>query len=181
MPRVKGVCKICRSPRRADVESALGRGDKPQAVAGRFGFSRSTMYVHFKEHMGLSPEQVIAQNKQAATQAAEVVIARELDALERLRDDEDQFRRISGECEASGDTGLALRARESAGAVIERAAKLSGVIKEQNIVIINDPDVAWFRATVFRVLRRFPEANEALARELAGSLSPMALGPGDDL
>jgi transposase-like protein len=112
------VCKVCRSPYRAAIDSALVAGTALRRVAKQYGATASSLRRH-REHLS----HLLAKAKDASE------IARATTLLEQVREVSDAARRITAKAESSGRLRTALGGLREITRSLELLARLSGEIE----------------------------------------------------
>src|SRR5690242_8705408 len=114
------VCKICRDPRRGEIDAALLSGESYRLIAMRFAACQSAIFRHGKGH--------IAQALVKAKEATEEVQAGTL--FERLRALNRETQEILRDARNAGNQVVALQAINRAEKQLELEAKLLGELDE---------------------------------------------------
>jgi len=148
--------KVCKHPRREEIDRLLIEGIPLRDIAGQAGqISKSSLARH-KEHL---PSSLVK-----AQEAAEV--ARADDLLGQLKDL--QARTLGILNQASDDHRLALAAIAQARANIELLGKLLGELREQPVVnLLLMPEWVSMRGVILRALQPYPDAKLALVEALS--------------
>jgi hypothetical protein len=108
-----GKCRVCRSPRRQEVETAILEGEPQRSIAARLGPSKTAIARHAAAHM---------ETKLATARATEELTAESLYA--RVLSLQRETEAILSEARKAKDHNLALSAVKRAQALIETQGKI---------------------------------------------------------
>jgi len=156
------TCTICDREDVEEINKRLLTDESYRSIAKHFEASESAVYRHKESHI---PD-VLAKSEDAK----EVVNA---DMLFQKVEEEALFvREMRVLAATEGNIELALKAVDRALKCIELYAKIDGLIKEQNIniiqqnVLINSPEWVSLRTLIVKALEPYPQAREAVARAI---------------
>src|SRR5215218_1884533 len=158
MPR---TCTVCAHPDRADIDSALVRGESIRNIASRYvSLSRPAIQRHSENHL---PATLLK-----ASEAEEVARADAL--LSEVRDLQDRALGILDRAENAGDLRTALGAIREARGNLELLAKLLGELNEAPTVNLH-LSAEWIelRTLIVGALESHPEARGSVLRALEGA------------
>jgi len=154
MPR---KCTICAHPKRAEIDQAIVDGVPYRAIACRYGVGREAVRRHAKNHV---PRTLVK-----AHEAEEV--SRADDLLARAREYEAHAVALLEKAAEEDDYGTALRGIREARSCLELLARMRGELeREMTVNILQLPEWVAVREAVYRALKPYPEAREALRKEL---------------
>ena len=154
MPR---KCTVCAHPKREEIDQAIVDGVPYRAIACRYGVGREAVRRHALHHL----PRTLAK----AHEAKEV--ARADDLLARAREYETRAVALLEKAAEENDYGTALRGIKEARSCLELLARLRGEIEREKAVnILQLPEWVAVREAMYRALKPYPEAREAVRRAL---------------
>lgn len=154
MPR---KCTICAHPKRAEIDQLIVEGVPYRSIAGQFSVSKSAVERHAKSH--------IPKTLAKAHEAKEV--SRADDLLARAREYETRAVALLEKAAEEDDYGTALRGIREARSCLELLARMRGEIeREMTVNILQLPEWVAVREAVYRALKPYPEAREAVRKAL---------------
>ena len=158
------TCRICGHPNLSEIDAALIAGTSTRDIAGRYGFSKSAVARHRKDHIAGS----IAVARQALQiehggSLIEQVEAIKAEALAILND-------VKGT-----DKKTALAALRRLLECVELMAKVEGKLNDgATINLTVSPEWTRTRDVILQALAPFPEARVAVATALQSAMVPHA-------
>jgi hypothetical protein len=178
-------CGICRHPDRARIEIARARGVSYEAIAKQFeGVSRDQVWRHWKDHVGDDVKAKLIGGPAKLQELAERATAENMSALDyyaiirsRLMD---QF---SAACDAGDVHGSAFTAGKllsvigEIGKLTGEIQRISGVTVNNNMVLMQSPQMAELQMMLVTTLASWPDARAAVIagiRRLEGKAAPSA-------
>ncbi len=157
-------CSICIHPEREQIDRDLLAGVPLRNIAERCSVSVTALHRH---KGGGHIARVL-------TQAREVEeIARADTLLDQVHDLLNRASAITDQAEKAGDLRTALQGIREVRGVLELLARVTGELQNGgtsvSINLVNSPQWQELRARILNVLVKFPDAREALVKELSNN------------
>ena len=168
-------CTICGHPDRASIDRALIAGTSQRGIAGRYGFSKSAVARHAKDH--------IAETIATARQALQIEHGGNL--IDQVGAIKAETLAILNDVKGT-DKKTALAALRRLLDCVELVAKVEGILRETGVAATSkvegqirdgttinltvSPEWARTRAIILQALEPFPEARVAVATALQSTM-----------
>jgi hypothetical protein len=165
-------CRVCRHPRRAEIDQALISHDMPRlSLAAKFDISKQSLDRHLKNHlsgaaMAAGAAAVIADAAAHGETLAETAHA----LLGKARD-------LLAKAERDGDYKVALMGVREASRCCDLIGRLQGDLSSSvTLNITAAPVVIQLQTVVLTALADFPDARAAVAHALSNTAgSPLLI------
>ncbi len=164
-------CTVCSSPAAEAIDSLLVAGVSYRRIQRLHGVTPSALSRHRKSH--LSPSLAVVTRATDAGTNAETgteTMPSTGTVLRQLAGLLERTRRILDKAEADGRPQVALQAVREARQVLETSARVSGVLDERPVTVVNlaaSPEWLQVRAVILRALGPHPQAQLDVAQALA--------------
>jgi len=163
-----GKCKVCKHPERARIEHLLARGAAKKHLGERFGVGQYCIARHWKNHVSEAVKAAAAVKALKPGETIEKLVTDEniglLENLQRIRAIlYSQFDAAAEAGDRASVAALATRLHENLRMAATKTGELEKHVTSTNITnVILSPAYLELRGLLMAVLRRYPDAEEAV-------------------
>lgn len=157
------ICPVCANQRRAAIEACLTAGEPGITELSRqHGVTRMSLYTHRDKHMPGDIKAALAQREEHEALVRGGTILEQMTALAA------EARSVLREAKQTKDLRLVMQAIERTSTILERQAKLEGLIGDGGTtnVSITVNDFRTLQVNLVAALADFPAAKQAVLRVL---------------
>ncbi len=153
------TCRICKHPRKADIDAALVTGQALRNIAEQFGTSPPALLRHRDAHLATD---LVAAN-QAVQEEQAINVLGEMRVL--LQRSKDTLARAEATCNWKAAHSALRELRQT----LEVIGRLLGDLKDGptvNVALVTSPEWTTLRTKLLNALASFPEARAAVSAAL---------------